>query len=110
MSGRTSRDALLCDRATTYRHAAAGSGSSARRACGRWPRVTSRQFEGGPMGWWDPVIGLAGLVVGLVVGLTGMGGGALMTPILVFFFGVPPLAAVSSDVVASFFMKPIGGL
>jgi uncharacterized membrane protein YfcA len=39
-----------------------------------------------------------------------MGGGALMTPILVFFFGVSPLAAVSSDVVASFFMKPIGGL
>jgi uncharacterized membrane protein YfcA len=33
-----------------------------------------------------------------------------MTPVLVFFFGVPPLAAVSSDVVASFFMKPIGGL
>jgi uncharacterized protein len=33
-----------------------------------------------------------------------------MTPILVFFFGVPPLTAVSSDVVASLFMKPIGGL
>lgn len=33
-----------------------------------------------------------------------------MTPVLVFFFGVSPLAAVSSDVVASFFMKPIGGL
>jgi uncharacterized protein len=45
-----------------------------------------------------------------VVGLTGMGGGALMTPILVFFFGVSPLAAVSSDVVASLFMKPIGGV
>jgi uncharacterized membrane protein YfcA len=39
-----------------------------------------------------------------------MGGGALMTPILVFFFGVSPLAAVSSDVVASLFMKPIGGV
>ena len=62
------------------------------------------------MGWWDPALAVAGLIVGLVVGLTGMGGGALMTPILVFFFGVPPLAAVSSDVVASFFMKPIGGL
>src|SRR3954470_2444782 len=62
------------------------------------------------MDWWDPAIALAGLIVGLVVGLTGMGGGALMTPVLVFFFGVPPLAAVSSDVVASFFMKPIGGL
>jgi uncharacterized protein len=52
----------------------------------------------------------AGFFVGIVVGLTGMGGGALMTPVLIMFFGVPPLAAVSSDVVASFFMKPIGGL
>jgi uncharacterized membrane protein YfcA len=60
--------------------------------------------------WWDPAIAAAGLLVGIVVGLTGMGGGALMTPILVFFFGVSPLAAVSSDVVASLFMKPIGGL
>ena len=58
---------------------------------------------------WNPTIAVAGLLVGVVVGLTGMGGGALMTPVLVFFFGVPPLAAVSSDVVASFFMKPIGG-
>lgn len=62
------------------------------------------------MDWWDPALAVAGLLVGVVVGLTGMGGGALMTPILVFFFGVSPLAAVSSDVVASFFMKPIGGL
>jgi uncharacterized protein len=60
--------------------------------------------------WWDPAIAAAGLLVGIVVGLTGMGGGALMTPILVFFFGVSPLAAVSSDVVASLFMKPIGGV
>jgi uncharacterized membrane protein YfcA len=61
------------------------------------------------MDWFDPAIGVAGLLVGTVVGLTGMGGGALMTPILVFFFGVSPLAAVSSDVVASLFMKPVGG-
>jgi uncharacterized membrane protein YfcA len=66
--------------------------------------------NGGPMDWWNPAIAVAGLLVGVVVGLTGMGGGALMTPVLVFFFGVAPLAAVSSDVVASFFMKPIGGL
>jgi uncharacterized membrane protein YfcA len=62
------------------------------------------------MDWWNPAIAVTGLLVGIVVGLTGMGGGALMTPVLVFFFGVSPLAAVSSDVVASFFMKPIGGL
>ncbi|WP_313404156.1 sulfite exporter TauE/SafE family protein [Aeromicrobium sp.] len=46
--------------------------------------------------------------VGVVVGLTGMGGGALMTPMLVFFFNVPPLTAVSSDLVASAVMKPVG--
>ncbi len=56
----------------------------------------------------DPVVALAGLFVGFVVGLTGMGGGALMTPILVFY-GVPPLTAVSSDIVASMVMKPVGG-
>jgi uncharacterized protein len=53
---------------------------------------------------------IAGLVVGVVVGLTGMGGGALMTPVLVIFFGIPPLAAVSSDLVVSAVMKPVGGL
>src|ERR687886_3063731 len=57
----------------------------------------------------DFTLALAGLGVGLVVGLTGMGGGALMTPILVLFFGVPPVAAVSSDLAASAVMKPFGG-
>src|SRR5919202_4162554 len=57
----------------------------------------------------DPVLTLAGFGVGVVVGLTGMGGGALMTPILVLFFGIPPLAAVSSDLAASAVMKPFGG-
>jgi uncharacterized membrane protein YfcA len=57
----------------------------------------------------DLPLALAGLGVGFVVGLTGMGGGALMTPLLVLVFRVPPLAAVSSDIVASMVMKPIGG-
>jgi uncharacterized membrane protein YfcA len=52
---------------------------------------------------------LAGAIVGFTVGMTGMGGGALMTPILVIFFGVAPTAAVSSDLVAAMIMKPIGG-
>ncbi len=55
--------------------------------------------------WW---LAFASFGVGIVVGLTGMGGGALMTPMLVFFFGVPPLAAVSSDLVAAAIMKPVG--
>jgi uncharacterized membrane protein YfcA len=47
-------------------------------------------------------------VVGLLVGLTGMGGGALMTPMLVLFFGVTPSAAIASDLMAALFMKPAG--
>jgi len=58
----------------------------------------------------DPWLPAVGLLVGFVVGLTGMGGGALMTPLLVLFFGIQPLAAVSSDLVASAVMKPVGGL
>jgi uncharacterized membrane protein YfcA len=57
----------------------------------------------------DVGVALAGLVVGVTVGMTGMGGGALMTPILVLVFHTQPLAAVSSDLVASLVMKPIGG-
>lgn len=57
----------------------------------------------------DPLIALAGLFVGFIVGLTGMGGGALTTPLLVLVFRVQPLAAVSSDLVAAFVMKPVGG-
>jgi hypothetical protein len=57
----------------------------------------------------DPLVALAGAVVGFTVGLTGMGGGALMTPILVLLFKVQPLAAVSSDLVAAVIMKPVGG-
>ena len=57
----------------------------------------------------DLYVALAGLFVGFTVGLTGMGGGALMTPILVLLFNVQPLAAVSSDLVAAVVMKPVGG-
>ena len=57
---------------------------------------------------FDPLLAFAAFGIGIVVGLTGMGGGALMTPVLVLFFGVPPLAAVSSDLVASAIMKPVG--
>ncbi len=39
----------------------------------------------------------AGLVVGFIIGLTGIGGGALMTPILIVLFGIPPVIAVSTD-------------
>lgn len=56
----------------------------------------------------DPVLVLACFGIGVVVGLTGMGGGALMTPVLVLFFNIPPLTAVSSDLAAAAVMKPVG--
>ncbi|HVO10022.1 MAG TPA: sulfite exporter TauE/SafE family protein [Vicinamibacteria bacterium] len=59
---------------------------------------------------FDPTLALAAFAVGTVVGLTGMGGGALMTPVLVLFFGIPPLTAVSCDLVTSAFMKPVGSV
>ena len=58
----------------------------------------------------DPALALGGLIAGLMVGLTGMGGAALVTPMLVLVFGVSPAAAVSSDVVAAAIMKPVGAL
>jgi uncharacterized membrane protein YfcA len=58
----------------------------------------------------DPLLAVASFGIGIVVGLTGMGGGALMTPALVLFFNVAPLTAVSSDLVASAVMKPVGSL
>jgi uncharacterized membrane protein YfcA len=57
----------------------------------------------------DLYVAAAGLLVGFTVGLTGMGGGALMTPLLVLLFKVQPLAAISSDLVAAVIMKPVGG-
>lgn len=54
------------------------------------------------------ILTLACFGIGIVVGLTGMGGGALMTPVLVLFFNIPPLTAVSSDLVAAAVMKPVG--
>jgi uncharacterized membrane protein YfcA len=51
---------------------------------------------------------LAGFMVGMVVGLTGVGGGSLMTPILIFFFGVKPYLAVGTDLLFAAFTK-MGG-
>jgi uncharacterized protein len=56
----------------------------------------------------DPYIVLGSAVVGLLVGLTGAGGGALMTPMLILLFRVTPSAAISSDLVAAVVMRPFG--
>ena len=56
----------------------------------------------------DPFIILGSAVVGFLVGMTGAGGGALMTPMLILLFGVQPSTAISSDLVAAVMMRPIG--
>jgi uncharacterized membrane protein YfcA/cbb3-type cytochrome oxidase subunit 3 len=56
----------------------------------------------------DPYIVLGSAVIGFLVGMTGAGGGALMTPMLILLFGVQPAAAISSDLVAAVLMRPIG--
>ena len=51
---------------------------------------------------------LAGFAVGFIVGLTGVGGGSLMTPVLIFFFGVKPHLAIGTDLLFAAFTK-LGG-
>jgi uncharacterized membrane protein YfcA len=51
----------------------------------------------------------AGFAVGLLVGLTGVGGGALMTPLLISSFGVPPQVAVGTDLLYASITKTAGG-
>ena len=56
----------------------------------------------------NPYMIIGSAVVGLLVGLTGAGGGALMTPMLILLFGVTPSSAISSDLVAAVLMRPVG--
>src|SRR6201747_2239048 len=56
----------------------------------------------------DPRYSLAGVLVGLVVGLTGVGGGSLMTPLLVLVFGVAPATAVGTDLLYASATKTVG--
>jgi uncharacterized protein len=60
------------------------------------------------MDWW--VNAVAGFGVGAIVGVTGVGGGALMTPILVLLFGVAPAAAVGTDLWFAAGTKLVGGM
>lgn len=55
------------------------------------------------------LLGLSGFLGGIAVGIAGMGGGALMTPVLVLVFKVDPRVAIASDLVNSLAMKPVGG-
>jgi uncharacterized membrane protein YfcA len=64
--------------------------------------------EGGHGMGLNVYVVLGSAVVGLLVGLTGAGGGALMTPMLILLFSVKPVAAISSDLVAAVVMRPVG--
>ncbi|MFY9488348.1 MAG: sulfite exporter TauE/SafE family protein [Solirubrobacterales bacterium] len=57
----------------------------------------------------DPLLIVFGFGVGLLVGMTGMGGGSLMTPLLVLLFGVKPTLAVGSDIAYQALTKTVGG-
>ena len=53
---------------------------------------------------------IVGLLTGLLVGMTGMGGGSLMTPILVFLFGIPPSTAIGTDIAHGAAFKSVGAV
>ena len=57
----------------------------------------------------DWVYTLSGFLVGLIVGITGVGGGSLMTPLLVLVFGVSPATAVGTDLLYASLTKSLGG-
>jgi uncharacterized protein len=58
----------------------------------------------------DWKLSLAGLLIGLLVGLTGMGGGSLMTPLLVLVFGFKPTVAIGTDIVHGAIFKSFGAV
>src|ERR1051325_725913 len=58
----------------------------------------------------DPLYSLSGFAVGMLVGMTGVGGGALMTPLLILLFGVHPATAVGTDLLYAAITKTGGSL
>ena len=57
---------------------------------------------------WE--LSLTGLFIGLLVGVTGMGGGALLTPFLILFFGFKPTLAVGTDILHGAVFKTFGAV
>jgi uncharacterized protein len=58
----------------------------------------------------DPRLALAGLLIGVLVGMTGMGGGSLMTPILIFLFNFNPAVAIGTDILHGAVFKSFGAV
>src|SRR5271163_5105175 len=60
--------------------------------------------------WFHPLYTASGFVVGMLVGFTGVGGGSLMTPLLVLLFGIHPATAVGTDLLYAGLTKISGSL
>src|SRR6476469_4929900 len=58
----------------------------------------------------DPLFSLSGFCVGMLVGMTGVGGGSLMTPLLILLFGVHPATAVGTDLIYAAVTKTGGSI
>ncbi len=58
----------------------------------------------------DPLYALSGFTVGVLVGMTGVGGGSLMTPLLILLFGVHPATAVGTDLLYAAATKTVGSM
>src|SRR4029079_8706878 len=89
------------------RHA---EGDPARRRPGgrSCPRLVAGSSAASPDMEWK--LSLAGLLIGLLVGLTGMGGGSLMTPMLILVFGFKPSIAIGTDIVHGAIFKSFGAV
>jgi uncharacterized protein len=59
---------------------------------------------------FQPIYAIAGFAVGMLVGMTGVGGGSLMTPVLILLFGMPPAVAVGTDLLHAAVTKTAGSL
>ena len=57
----------------------------------------------------DPALIIFGLGIGVLVGMTGMGGASLMTPLLILIFGVQPVTAIGTDIFYAAVTKTVGG-
>src|SRR4051795_12440324 len=57
----------------------------------------------------DPVVLLFGLGVGVLVGTTGIGGGSIMTPLLILVLGTKPVVAIGTDLAYAAITKTVGG-
>src|SRR2546429_508446 len=79
------------------RHQVKGDVSRCQGGKAAFDRCVPMMYQGAIVATMDWLYPLSGFVVGAIVGLTGMGGGSLMTPLLILLFGVHPLTAVGTD-------------